>query len=78
MELEKYIGVLTIFLNRKEVCIGWGKSLQELKTVEDECFSVEQLDPDVWWKLDMLLRKATIQAVALNNDTIKIYLTDVF
>jgi hypothetical protein len=78
MEPENYIGILTIFLDRKEVCIGWAKNLEELKTVEDECFSVAEPDADAWWKLDMLLRKATIQAVALNNNTIKIFLTDVF
>jgi hypothetical protein len=78
MGLEKYIGVLTIYFDKKEICIGWGKGRYETKTVEDECFSVAEPDPDAWWKLDMLLRKAIVQDIVLKNNIVRIILTDVF
>ena len=78
MELENYIGILTIFLDRKEVCIAWGKNFEELKMSEDQCFSVAEPDVGIERELEVLLRKSIIQAVALDNNTIKIFLTDVF
>jgi len=77
MEPESYIGVFTINLKRKELCIGWGKDFEELKTGEDQCFDISEPDKNTEQELEMLLRKAIIQSIKLNSDTIKIYLIDI-
>jgi len=75
---EVWVGILTIFLDRKEVCVGWGKDLEELKTGEDRCFSIAEPDDETEWELEELLRDAVIQNVKLDDDAIRIYMIATF
>lgn len=78
MGLEKYIGILTIDLQRKEACIGWVEDIYELKTGEDRCFNISEPDRDIELELETLLKRAIIQSVKLENNVLKIYLIDIF
>ena len=78
MRPEIYIGILRIFLDRKEACIRWGKDSEELRTDKDRCFNVSGPDITAEWKLNTLLNKAVIQYVKLKDNTIIIYLIAVF
>jgi hypothetical protein len=91
MEPETYVGILTIDFERQEVCVGWGKDFEELRKGEDRCFSIAEPEKNferglgmlmsetaIGWELDLLLSKAVIQSVRLENKTIKIYLIGIF
>jgi hypothetical protein len=75
---EVWVGVLTIFLERKELCIAWAKEIEDLRRGEDRCFDISVSDDETEYEIETMLRDAIIQNVKLDGDTIKIYLIAAF